>query len=353
VVTVPVEVAPSPVTIPVPVPIVPSPVVIPVPVPVAPNSPLQVAPSPVGTPVLVPLAPKSAPNIFVPSPVMIPVPVPVGPLSTPVKVAPSPLMVPVPVPVAPNSPVQVAPSPVGIPVLVPLAPKSAPNIFVPSPVEIPVLVPVGPLSTPVKVAPSPLMVPVPVPMSSVAPSLVFDANFTNTTTLDQFLYADDIFFSTNQPDYANGDYERTGDNRDVITVELGGVDGSHRFNMSGGWQRSFTLGQKSDITITILFQLQIDKNFEPEEYTKVLCSVDTRLVSRDSIDYLAMLAGDGNGKKDRFIDFPSVPVDLSVKDLEAGNHTIAVGGFLSGKNQRPETSWIRFDRVRIISSAAQ
>jgi hypothetical protein len=117
--------------------------------------------------------------------------------------------------------------------------------------------------------------------------------------------------------------------------------------------RSFALGQKSDITNNILFQLQIDKNLEPEEYTKVLCSVDNRLVSRESIDFLAMLAGDGNGRKDRFIDFPSVPVDLSVKDLKGGNHTIAVGGFLSGKTQRSERSWIRFDRVRIISSAAK
>jgi hypothetical protein len=200
-------------------------------------------------------------------------------------------------------------------------------------------------------------------MSSVAPSLVFDASFTNTNTLDQFSYADEYvgsvfvcrwyFFSTNQPDYANVYYEQTGDNRDVITVELGGVDGFNRSLMSGGWQRSFALWQKSDITITILFQLQIDKNFEPEEYTKVLCSFDNRLVSRESIDYLAMLAGDGNGGKDRFIDFPSVPVDLSVKDLKGGNHTIAVGGFLSGKTQRAERSWIRFDRVRIISSTAK
>jgi hypothetical protein len=179
--------------------------------------------------------------------------------------------------------------------------------------------------------------------------VVFDANFTRPS-VDLFSYSDDIF-STNQPKYAKGYNETTNDKRDVITVELGGVDDDTKFSMSGGWKRSFELSQKSDITITVVFQLQIDEDFEPEEYTEVLCSVDDKKVKNGSDNYLARLAGNGDGGSDMCI--PFTPVDLLVKNLKVGSHTIAVGGFLSRKSQLTERSFIRFDRIRITSKASE
>jgi hypothetical protein len=97
--------------------------------------------------------------------------------------------------------------------------------------------------------------------------VVLDSPFTNTSS-DGFVYRDDFFRGTQQPLYASGYTETTNDGKDAITVELGGINGTCIYNMSGGWYRQFTLLRRSDIVITIVFQLEIASNFESFEIVK-------------------------------------------------------------------------------------
>ena len=168
---------------------------------------------------------------------------------------------------------------------------------------------------------------------------------------DSFSYFDDVFFETSKPVYAKGYTETTTDFRDVITVELGGVNNNDISGMSGGWSRNFDLEQESIVAVSITFQLQIDKHFEPSEETKVLCSIDGEFVNNGSDYYLALLAGDGDSGEDMFIGFTNL--ELSPRYLEAGTHTILVGGYLSAKTQIQERSFIRFDRIRVVASTEE
>jgi hypothetical protein len=43
-------------------------------------------------------------------------------------------------------------------------------------------------------------------------------------------------------------------------------------------------------------------------------------------------------------------IDVSVRNLTAGLHTIVVGGHLSGKTSSDEISWFRFAYIRIVAS---
>jgi hypothetical protein len=175
--------------------------------------------------------------------------------------------------------------------------------------------------------------------------VILDSLFTNTS-IDGFVYRDDTFRGTRQPAYASGYTETTNDGKDAITVELGGINGTSIYNMSGGWSRRFTLLRRSDIVITIVFQLEIASNFESSEISQVLCSIDGTLVSNGTVNYLAQILGDGdNNGGNMVIGFQTI--DVSVPDLAIGSHTIVVGGHLSRKTSSDEISWFRFAYIRI------
>jgi hypothetical protein len=164
--------------------------------------------------------------------------------------------------------------------------------------------------------------------------------------MDGFVYRDDTFRGTRQPLYASGYTETTKDGKDAITVELGGINSTSIYNMSGGWRRRFTLVRRSDIVIAIVFQLEIASNFESSEISQVLCSIDGTLVSNGTVSYLAQLFGDGDNSGGNVETF-SQTVDVSVRNLTAGLHTIVVGGHLSGKTSSDDIAWFRFDQIRI------
>jgi hypothetical protein len=145
--------------------------------------------------------------------------------------------------------------------------------------------------------------------------------------------------------YAEGGTEVTSDGRDVVFVKLGGIDDANVNGISGGWSRDFYLDKTNNLTISIVFQLEVARAFEATEISEVLCSLDGNIVKNGAVEYLARLSGDGDLPGFKKTDFSRV--NLTATNIAAGNHTLVVGGYLTRKTYRDEVSFIRFDEVQV------
>ena len=78
---------------------------------------------------------------------------------------------------------------------------------------------------------------------------------------DGFIYIDDAFRGTSQPGYASGVRLASGGlTGGGLSVTLGGLDGADILNMSGGWERTFSLGSSTE-NVVLTFNLQLDPGF--------------------------------------------------------------------------------------------
>jgi len=186
-----------------------------------------------------------------------------------------------------------------------------------------------------------------VSVKTQAPLFLLQADF--STNAEGFTYADDLFRNTNNAGYSDGVYQGskgfTGDG--ALEVTLGGIDNHDIWGMSGGWQKTFTLSstQAGQAYITIVYQLEQAANYESNEYTEALCSVDGSLVGAGGTDYLSRLTGDGNGGYNQKVGYTTVTLDAG--QLLAGSHTIAIGVHNNIKTWNDEESWIRIDSIEI------
>jgi hypothetical protein len=132
-------------------------------------------------------------------------------------------------------------------------------------------------------------------------------------------------------------------------VVLGGLDYKAILGMSGGFLRSFSLSYESNVTVEIVFQMNQASEFEDDEYSDALCSVDGKLLGANKgIDYLARLVGDGPGGPIQTTGLKAVT--LSVGILGPGAHNIAVGGFNNKKTYPTEITTVVIDAVRAIAA---
>jgi hypothetical protein len=166
---------------------------------------------------------------------------------------------------------------------------------------------------------------------------------------DGFLYQDDTFPGTSQPGYASGTYEPTGGHSGGgVHVRLGGVDNSDITGMSGGW--TYTLNLSSDVSgvmLTFRYRLQQSANYEYDEYSRMLVSVDGMLHGRGSKDYVDHVGGDGDGGIVKETGWVHHQVYLGA--LPAGPHTLILGGYTNHKNASNESTDIWIDDVVITS----
>jgi hypothetical protein len=183
------------------------------------------------------------------------------------------------------------------------------------------------------------------------PTVVFDAEFRGSNT-DGFVYSSNVFGSTRNvdPTYAKG-YRETKTGHQLVTVELGGRDDADIYNISGGWKRSFSLSKDGNITIEVTFELEQNSEYENDEYSQALCSVDGTLRGANStVKYLDQFTGDGEYNGGNKIS-GFVTRNLQVNNLAAGSHSIIVGGFNNKKTELEEVTWIRFDSVKVVAVA--
>jgi hypothetical protein len=177
--------------------------------------------------------------------------------------------------------------------------------------------------------------------------LLLGANF--NVGVDGFVYADDTFRSTTQPAYASGLRVTSGGfTGGALRVRLGGVDDADILNMSGGWRRSFNiLTAPTAATLTFRINVTQGANYESNELSDGLVSIDGRLLGTNGTDRVARVVGDGNGGTARTSGWVLVQVDLGT--LAVGPHTLAFGGFNNQKTLADESTDILIDDVSVSS----
>jgi uncharacterized repeat protein (TIGR01451 family) len=159
---------------------------------------------------------------------------------------------------------------------------------------------------------------------------------------DGFGYADDLFRATTQPNYASGEQLAAGGfTGGALKVLLGGINGSNIQKISGGWQRSFVVAAAAPTTLTFRYKLSIT-GLKSDRFGQMLVSLDGVQYGVPPNTYVAQLLG-GTGGVTATTGWQLVQIDLG--SVPAGTHTLALGGYLSGKSGSSETSDILIDDV--------
>lgn len=186
---------------------------------------------------------------------------------------------------------------------------------------------------------------------AVAPAaaiVVIDSDF--DVDEDGFVYVDDSFRNTSQPDYASGNWDASDgfEGGGGLSVTLGGVDGNVISGISGGWRRSFSLAAAEELEIRLLYNLT-ETDYENNEFGQVLLTLDGQQVGAGGESFIAEIKGNGGagGMGPRSTDWRLARIDLGT--LDAGAHTITVGGYNNRKSQVTEVLEIRIDELRLAS----
>ena len=122
---------------------------------------------------------------------------------------------------------------------------------------------------------------------------------------------------------------------------LGGINGSNVQKISGGWQRSFSVATAGATTLTFRYKLGIT-GLKSDRFGQMLVSLNGVLYGVTPNTYIAQLNG-GLGGVTTTTGWQQVQINLG--SLPAGNYTLALGGYLSGKSGSSETSDVIVDDV--------
>ena len=179
--------------------------------------------------------------------------------------------------------------------------------------------------------------------------ILINKNFNDTT--GGFVFQDDIFRGTNEPDYADGQRVETGGEQDgVLQVELGGEDNADITDMSGGWVQTFELTETAAVKLCFRFNMTQASDYEADEFSEVLVSLNNVLQGTDGNDFIAQIFGNGNGGPPQTTGWQEIELDLGI--LGPGTHTLALGGFNNKKTLANESTEILFDDVLLVQSSA-
>jgi len=113
--------------------------------------------------------------------------------------------------------------------------------------------------------------------------------------------------------------------------------------MSGGWQRSFSVATAGPTTLTFRYKLGIT-GLKSDRFGQMLVSLNGVLYGVTPNTYIAQLNG-GLGGVTTTTGWQQVQINLG--SLPAGNYTLALGGYLSGKSGSSETSDVIVDDVMV------
>ena len=175
---------------------------------------------------------------------------------------------------------------------------------------------------------------------------ILDENFDHDD--DGFSYVDDAFRHTSQFGYADGVWTASGGvTGGALKITLGGIDNKAILNMSGGWQQDFALTNPSEVALSFRYKLTQTPDYENDELSQVLVSVDHILYGQSPNDYVAQIRGNGNGGSSQNTDWQLFEVNLGT--LEAGDHTLIIGGYNNKKTYQNESTEVLVDDVLVTS----
>jgi hypothetical protein len=181
---------------------------------------------------------------------------------------------------------------------------------------------------------------------TVSSGSIFTANFNSGQ--NNFTYLDNTFRGTTQGSYASGSRVSSGGfTGGALRVLLGGVNNNTITGMSGGWRRTFTLSAATSVTLTFRYKLTQSSEYENDEFSQVMASMDGVLYGTPPNDYVAQVTGDGNGGTTRTTNWQLFQV--AVGTLPAGTHTLALGGYNNKKTTSTESTTILLDDVTVAA----
>jgi hypothetical protein len=130
-----------------------------------------------------------------------------------------------------------------------------------------------------------------------------------------------------------------------LVLSLGGIDNTPAQAIAGGFSRTFTLAATTALTVRLQVRVTQSASYEADEISEALLALDGRLIGAGGNDFLARIAGDGNGGAARSTGWVNVTVALGT--VPAGTHTLQIGGFNSKKTLADERTEIAIDDVVI------
>ncbi len=162
-----------------------------------------------------------------------------------------------------------------------------------------------------------------------------------------FAYEDDVFRFTNRPGYADGEQVASGGRTGgALQVTLGGKDQAIIDGMSGGWQRSFNLAAPSELTLSLWYKLTQSAYYEADELSEVLVSLDGALYGLTPTEYVAQMAGNGNGGGPESTGWQHFAASLGT--WPAGEHRLVLGGYNGRKSYHDETTEVLIDDLLLV-----
>lgn len=174
---------------------------------------------------------------------------------------------------------------------------------------------------------------------------VIQADFARSS--DGFTFVNDPFRGTKSPRYARGKWTAIGGRKGgALKIELGGHDNKGIQGMSGGWRRKFILAEPAKLVLTFHYILTQASDYEDDEISQVIVTVDGKHVRVGDKDHLAQIAGDGNGGDERTTGWQVFTARLG--ELSAGKHTFLVGGYNSKKTLANESTEVLIDDVKLL-----
>jgi hypothetical protein len=178
------------------------------------------------------------------------------------------------------------------------------------------------------------------------PVTIFSANF--NVGPNNFTYLDNVFRGATQSNYASGARISAGGfSGGALRVVLGGVNDTIVNGMSGGWRRTFTLSKASVVTLSFRYSLDQGADYESDEISQVLASLNGVLVGTSPADYVAQVAGNGNGGSGTVTGWRLFSKSLGT--LPAGTHTLTLGGYNNRKTTITERTLVTIDDVTVVS----
>jgi K319L-like, PKD domain len=177
-------------------------------------------------------------------------------------------------------------------------------------------------------------------------TVVLEAHF--DVDNDGFIYVDDAFRYTSQPRYVEGTWTAFGGFMGgALQITMGGIDSAYILDMSGGWRQDFVLSVPAELVLSFRYKLTQWPNYEFDELSQVLVSIDHILYGEEDNDHVVEIRGDGNGGTFENTGWQLFEVNLGI--LEAGNHTLTIGGYNNKKTYYDESTRVLIDDVLVKS----
>ncbi len=170
------------------------------------------------------------------------------------------------------------------------------------------------------------------------PVVLLEADFNGSGDTGGFVYSDGVFGGSAALSEASGSWSGG-----ALTLDLGAGSNSLVTDMSGAWEIDFSLAADMDVSLSFNYELLISTQYEADEYSQVLVSIDGG--APITVDELF---GDGNGGPDQTTGLQAAALDLG--SLAAGDHTLAIGGYNSKKTWSDEFTEITIDDVMVTGT---